>query len=114
MPENALKELIAKRLRVFGDKSFSTDDFDIVRTNWRKNPNFRGTYSYSGVKTKPRHWENMAKPIFENSWYFCGEHTHSKYRGTVHGAYLSGIDTAKSIIEEYDNGDWKYKAKSDP
>jgi len=40
----------------------------------------------------------MAKPIFDTNWYFCGEHTHSKYRGTVHGAYLSGEDTAKSII----------------
>ena len=49
MPEDELKEVIAKRLRVFGDASFSTVDFDIVRTHWRNNPNFQGTYSYSGV-----------------------------------------------------------------
>lgn len=49
MPESQLKELIASRLRVFSDKSFSSNDFDILRTSWRGNPNFRGTYSYSGV-----------------------------------------------------------------
>ncbi len=53
MPEKQLKELIASRLRVFGDESFSTDDFEIKRTSWRGNPNFRGTYSYSGVETRP-------------------------------------------------------------
>lgn len=41
----------------------------------------------------------MAKPVFENHWYFCGEHTTSKYRGTVHGAYLSGVSAAKWIKE---------------
>lgn len=39
----------------------------------------------------------MSKPIFSSHWYFCGEHTTSKYRGTVHGAYLSGISAAKWI-----------------
>lgn len=48
----------------------------------------------------------MAKPIFERNMYFCGEHTHSKYRGTVHGAYLSGIDAAACIIKEIDNDHW--------
>lgn len=50
MPENQLKELIASRLSAFsGGKKFSTNDFEIKRTSWRGNPNFRGTYSYSGV-----------------------------------------------------------------
>jgi hypothetical protein len=36
----------------------------------------------------------MAKRIEDSNLYFCGEHTYSKYRGTVHGAYLSGINAA--------------------
>lgn len=98
MPENQLKELIASRLSVFGGQKFSANDFEIKRTSWRGNPNFKGTYSYSGAETEPIHWENMAKPIFETNTHFCGEHTHSKYRGTVHGAYLSGIDAVSCIL----------------
>lgn len=99
MPEQQLKELIASRLRVFADESFTADDFEIARTNWRANQNFRGAYSSAGVQTKPHHWKNMAKPIFEYRWYFCGEHTHSSHRGTVHGAYESGVDTASIILK---------------
>lgn len=43
--------------------------------------------------------------------YFCGEHTHSKYRGSVHGAYLSGIEAASYIINNDNNKNWIYKGK---
>lgn len=69
----------------------------MYRTSWRSNPNFLGTYSYASTKTRPKHWEMMAKPIFETNWYFCGEHTTSRYRGSVHGAYLSGIFASKCL-----------------
>lgn len=42
------------------------------------------------ANTTVEDWENMAKPVFEPGWYFCGEHTTTNYRGTVYGAYLSG------------------------
>ena len=29
----------------------------------------------------------------------AGEHTHTGYPGTVHGAYLSGVDQAKTILK---------------
>lgn len=54
----------------------------------------------------------MAKPVFSNGWYFCGEHTHSKYRGTVHGAYMSGISVAKDIQNHANEQKWKYAGKS--
>jgi hypothetical protein len=31
--------------------------------------------------------------------YFCGEATSIKYPGTVHGAYISGKDTAMKIVK---------------
>ena len=31
--------------------------------------------------------------------FFAGEHTEIDYRGTVHGAYLSGIREADKIID---------------
>jgi hypothetical protein len=56
-----------------------------------------GTYAYASTTTKPNHWNNMAKPVQSNNWYFCGEHTSFKYRGTVHGAFISGIEVGKLI-----------------
>lgn len=50
----------------------------------------------------------MAKPIFNYNWYFCGEHTTYRYRGSVHGAYLSGVHTGQNIIGEVKEGDWIY------
>jgi monoamine oxidase len=39
----------------------------------------------------------MATEI-NNKLFFAGEHTERDYRGTVHGAYLSGIREADKII----------------
>ena len=113
MPEKQLKDIIARRLRVFADKSFTPNDFDIARSSWRGNSHFGGTYSFAGVHTKPKHWENMAKPIFERNLFFCGQHTHSKYRGTVHGAYLSGMDAASCIVNNINNKKWRFLGKQD-
>ena len=36
--QTAEQESSSLKERVFGDLSFSTNYFDIMRTNWRKNP----------------------------------------------------------------------------
>lgn len=50
----------------------------------------------------------MAKPIFSINWYFCGEHTTFTYRGSVHGAYLSGQYVAKWINDKVSEEDWEH------
>ena len=87
-------------MSLFSKNSVSPNDFDIVRSSWRNNQNFGGAYTYSSIDSTPVDWENMAKPIFSNKWYFCGEHTSSKYRGTVHGALLTGQNTASYILKK--------------
>lgn len=82
----------------FSEQPIYPTDFNIFRSSWRNNPNFRGGYSYATTNTRNHHWENLAKPIKDYNWYFCGEHTISKYRGTVHGAYISGVNAAQQII----------------
>lgn len=95
-------------MSAFAEEKISSEDFKIYRTYWRGNENFGGTYSYASTKTRPKHWQNMAKPIFNTNWYFCGEHCTSKYRGTVHGAYLSGLSTASWINKKVADGEWIY------
>jgi monoamine oxidase len=70
MPEADLKNLIARRMNAF--TSIATSEFDIVKSTWRGNPNIGGAYTYSGLGAPREHWEDMARPIFENGWYFCG------------------------------------------
>jgi monoamine oxidase len=111
LPEPQLKELIASRFRVFADESFTVNDFDIYRTHWRHDPNFGGTYSYLRITTDTEHYAAMAKPIFNCSWHFCGEHTHCNFRGSVHGAYFSGLDSADAILRNLNEHNWEYKGK---
>ncbi len=106
MPEADLKNLIARRMNAF--TSIATSEFDIVKSTWRGNPNIGGAYTYSGLGATREHWENMARPIFENGWYFCGQHTNSKYRGTVHGGYLSGKHASEYLRNGISEDDWVY------
>lgn len=108
MSQGNLKAFLAKRINAFAKTQIGPNDFKLYRTTWRSNKNFLGTYAYGSTQTTPEHWENMAKPVFDSNWYFCGEHTTSKYRGTVHGAYLSGIEAARNIIEGVNEEGWVY------
>ncbi len=41
-------------------------------------------------------WHILAEPV-GRMLHFAGEHTHTEYMSTVHGAYLSGIRAANDI-----------------
>lgn len=68
-------------------------------TKWSRNPLSYGAYSYVGVGNKPRHFDQLQTPV-DNVIVFAGEHTIFDYHGTVHGAYLSGINAANVIEDE--------------
>ncbi len=55
MPEADLKALIANRMNVFAS-GVTANDFDIVRSKWRGNPNIGGAYTFSGIDALPEHW----------------------------------------------------------
>lgn len=90
MTDEQIKVLLTKRMGYFANRQVLQNEFTIYRTNWRNKNNFYGAFSYMHATTTVEDWENMAKPVFEPGWYFCGEHTTTNYRGTVYGAYLSG------------------------
>lgn len=68
-----------------------------VITRWGKNPHSYGSYSYMSFGTDSNVYQTMAEPVGK-TLYFAGEAA-SRFEGsTVYGAYLSGIDAAKSIL----------------
>ena len=72
------------------------DPVDILVCDWRNDPLFLGTYSNVPIGVSDYARQMIANP--NGRLYFCGEAT-SRYIGFVHGAYLSGIDTANTILD---------------
>ncbi|NES21736.1 MAG: NAD(P)-binding protein [Symploca sp. SIO3E6] len=69
----------------------------ILRTQWAKDPFAYGSYSASlpvGVTSSER--DILAQPV-DNLLFFAGEATSRNYSGTVHGAFLSGVQAALEI-----------------
>jgi monoamine oxidase len=70
----------------------------MLRTKWGQNINSYGAYSFASNHTTTSDFDTMAESV-NNKLFFAGEHTSRDYRGTVHGAYLSGIREADKIID---------------
>lgn len=68
-------------------------------TRWGADPFAKGSYSYIAVGAKPKDFKTMGLPV-NDRLFFAGEHTSVDYRGTAHGAYLSGVEAAEAILEE--------------
>lgn len=71
---------------------------NMLRTKWGQNINSYGAYSYATSGTTTADFDTLAKTI-NQKLFFAGEHTSRDYRGTVHGAYISGIREADKIID---------------
>lgn len=70
----------------------------MLRTKWNENPFSYGSYSFIANGSRSIVYEVFEEPV-DNKIFFAGEHTIVDYRGTVHGAYLSGIREAKKMIK---------------
>ncbi len=90
-----ISEVMAQLKTIYGN-SIPTPT-NMLRTKWGKNINTFGAYSFAPNGTTSTDFDTMAKEI-SNKLFFAGEHTIRDYRGTVHGAYLSGIREADKII----------------
>ncbi len=72
----------------------------ILVSRWTSDPYAKGAYSFASVNSSPSHFAAFEQQI-NNRLFFAGEHTTHDYRGTVHGAYLSGEREAEKIVEIY-------------
>jgi len=70
----------------------------MLRTRWGSNIHSYGAYSFAANGSTSSDFDTLAAPVSDKV-FFAGEHTSRAYRGTVHGAYLSGIREANRIID---------------
>ena len=90
-----INEVMAQLKTIYGNSI--PNPTIMLRTKWGQNINTFGAYSFATNGTTSADFDTMASEI-NNKLFFAGEHTERNYRGTVHGAYLSGIREADKII----------------
>jgi monoamine oxidase len=90
-----INEIMLNLKSIYGTNIPNPTNF--LRTKWGQNINSFGAYSYPTNGSTSADFDTLANKI-DNKIFFAGEHTEREYRGTVHGAYLSGIREADKII----------------
>ncbi|TAE13134.1 MAG: FAD-dependent oxidoreductase [Bacteroidetes bacterium] len=70
----------------------------ILVTRWAQDAFAKGSYSYMAKGLTDADFEVFSTPV-QDRLFFAGEHTISKYRSTVHGAYISGLRQAEKIMD---------------
>ncbi|XP_041980141.1 spermine oxidase [Aricia agestis] len=93
-----------KILRKFLNDPFVPEPKTCVCTSWKNQPYSRGSYTAIAVGASQGDIESLAQPIFRHVHdkkpvlLFAGEHTHSSFYSTVHGAFLSGQAAAQRLL----------------
>jgi monoamine oxidase len=90
-----INEIMLNLKGIYGNNIPNPTNF--LRTKWGQNINSFGAYSYPTNGSTSADFDTLANEV-NNKIFFAGEHTEREYRGTVHGAYLSGIREADKII----------------
>ena len=71
---------------------------NFLRTKWFSDPYTYGSYSFVTTGVRSSEFTKFEAPV-DNKLFFAVEHTSRDYRGTVHGAFLSGTRAAQQIAE---------------
>lgn len=69
----------------------------LLRTGWGQNENAFGAYSFVPKGAHSQYYDQLAEAV-NGKLFFTGEHTSRIFRGTVHGAYISGCRAADEIL----------------
>jgi len=81
--------------RVFGARAAAALGRATV-TSWAEDPLFRGAYSHA-IPGAQAARTALARPLADGRLLFAGEACHPRYAATVAGAWLSGIEAARSV-----------------
>lgn len=98
-------EICTTILRRFLNDPFVPVPKSCIRTSWHSQPYTRGSYTAMAIGASQLDIEALAEPLVNPADHkniliaFAGEHTHSSFYSTVHGAYLTGRTAAQSLLE---------------
>ena len=92
--EQVVHEVMKHLKAIYGEQI--PEPLKMLRTKWNSDVYTYGSYSFATNGILSTDFEVFEQPI-NNKIFFAGEHTIIEYRGTVHGAYLSGLREAKKI-----------------
>lgn len=104
LSHNIVADVCTDILRKFLKDPFIPKPKSCVCTSWNRQQYCRGSYTAIGIGGSQEDIENIAKPLYSSPnqskpcVLFAGEHTHSNFYSTVHGAYLSGRTAAQIIL----------------
>lgn len=97
-------------LRRFLNDPFVPTPKNCLRTSWYLQPYTRGSYTAMAVGASQLDIRSLAEPLRDKATQdekneankiliaFAGEHTHSSFYSTVHGAYLTGRTAAELLL----------------
>ncbi|XP_011309619.1 peroxisomal N(1)-acetyl-spermine/spermidine oxidase [Fopius arisanus] len=100
-----VSEVCTTILRKFLNDPFVPAPKGCICTSWHSQEYTRGSYTAMKVGASQLDIEALAEPIYSPQEKkkiliaFAGEHTHSSFYSTVHGAYLTGRTAAQSLLE---------------
>lgn len=99
--EESIKAEITQVLRAIYNNDSIPEPSNIIFMDWRADPSFLGMFSNYRPGANDATSE-LVSP--EGGMYLAGEGTSLKYNGFIHGASISGIDTAERIAEGISSG----------
>ncbi|KAL3278029.1 hypothetical protein HHI36_013370 [Cryptolaemus montrouzieri] len=91
-------------LRKFLNDPFIPKPKSCICTSWGSQQYTRGSYTAIAVGASQVDIECLAQPLYADESetkpivLFAGEHTHSNFYSTVHGAYLTGRTAAQAVL----------------
>ena len=95
--EQDTKDDIMKVLREFyGNKI--PEPKEILIPTWYNDPLYRGMFSNTHFGLTKQHKDNLAQP--DGNLYFSGEAISQDYSGYLEGAYCTGLDVTKLILQK--------------
>ncbi|XP_022209335.1 peroxisomal N(1)-acetyl-spermine/spermidine oxidase [Drosophila obscura] len=104
LSHEAVAEKCTEILRSFLQDPYVPKPKRCVCTSWKSQDFTGGAYTSIPVGATQEDIENLAQPLYATpqamkpAIVFAGEHTHSSFYSTVHGAYLSGRTAAQYLL----------------
>jgi monoamine oxidase len=103
--EETIRDALDSVHAIFRSSQISRENVEesLVRafiSRWGQDKYAQGAYSFAAPETDEDDFASFLAPE-QGTLFFAGEHTSPSYRGTVHGAYMSGRRVARQIGEHF-------------